>query len=161
MKRVLLSLIFTAAPLLAQAQIGVSINVGAPEFFGQINIGNESRPPVIYANPVIVQAPAYGYNAAPMYLRVPEDHHRHWNRYCAQYNACGRQVYFVTDNWYRNDYAPRYAREHEQDRGYERERDHDREHDRDHDNGRDHDNERDHDNGRDHDHGHDHHDERN
>ena len=153
MKRLLLSLFFVAAPLLAQAQIGVSVNVGEPGFFGQINIGNEPRPPVIYANPVIVQAPAYGYNSAPMYLRVPEDHHRHWNRYCAQYNACGRQVYFVTDDWYHNAYAPRYAREHDRDHEHDRDREHE------HDRGQEHD----HNNEHDHDHGHEHgnHDERN
>ena len=136
MKRILLSLLFVAAPLLAQAQVGVSVNIGEPGFFGQINLGNEPRPPVIYANPVIVQAPSNGYNAAPMYLRVPEEHHKHWNRYCAQYNACGRQVYFVTDDWYNNSYAPRYThgRDNEHDRGHEREHEHDneRDHERDH-----------------------------
>lgn len=137
MNRILLSLLMIGAPLLAQAQVGVSINIGQPGFFGQIELGNQPRPPVIYANPVIIQTPAFGYIAAPLYLRVPPEHHKHWNRYCGQYNACGRQVYFVTDDWYQNDYAPRYAHERENDHGHGHDNEH--EHGHGHGHGHDHD----------------------
>ncbi len=35
-------------------------------------------------------------------------HEKHWRKHCAQYNACGRPVYFVRDDWYNNEYVPRY-----------------------------------------------------
>lgn len=120
MKRLLISLALVAAPLLASAQVGVSVNIGQPGFYGQINLGNAAPPPVIYANPVIIQAPPPDVVLVPMYLRVPPDQHRNWGRYCHEYNACGRQVYFVSDDWYRNTYAPQYQQEHE----YEHEHEH-------------------------------------
>jgi len=141
MKRLIVSMALIASPLLAQAQVGVSVNIGEPGFFGQIEIGNQPPPPVVYAAPVIVEAPPVGVVLAPLYLRVPPEHHRDWKRYCHQYNACNRHVYFVNDDWYRNTYAPQYAREH----GHEN-----HEHEHEHDHG--HDNEHEHDHGHDHDH---------
>ncbi|PRC92122.1 hypothetical protein S2091_3257 [Solimicrobium silvestre] len=134
-----------AAPLLAHAQ--VSINIGQPGFYGQIEIGNAPPPQVVYSAPVIVQAAPTQEAYPPMYLRVPEEHHRDWRRYCHEYNACNRQVYFVTNDWYNNSYAPHYAREHGHghDHEYEeRERERDRDHERDHGHDRDHEHERDH-----------------
>jgi hypothetical protein len=48
----------------------------------------------------------------PLYLRVPPGHAKKWSKHCGAYNACGRRVYFVRDDWYVNDYAPRYRSEH-------------------------------------------------
>jgi len=112
MKRLLISLVLISSPLLAGAQVGVSVNIGEPGFYGQIDIGNMPRPPVVYSAPVIVEAPQGDMNYPPLYLRVPPEHHKNWRKYCHQYNACNRQVYFVTDDWYHNSYAPRYAKEH-------------------------------------------------
>ncbi len=99
-----------AAPVAAQAaDVGVSVSIGEPGFYGRIDIGN-TRPDVVYAQPVIiqrVQAPP-----PPVYLRVPPGHEKQWRRYCAQYGACGRPVYFVRDTWYREVYAPQYRHEH-------------------------------------------------
>lgn len=102
-----------AVPLFAQAQVGVSINVGEPGFYGQINIGNAAPPPVVYAQPMIVEQPAGGVVEAPLYLRVPEEHHRNWRKYCHQYNACNRKVFFVTEDWYGKTYANHRHDEHE------------------------------------------------
>jgi len=118
------------SPLLANAQVSGSINIGEPGFFGQINIGTTAPPPVVYATPVVIQ-PAPGPELAPIYLRVPPEHHKNWGRYCHEYNACGRKVFFVQDDWYRNTYAPQYKREHEHDHHDEHERreyDHHEEH---------------------------------
>jgi hypothetical protein len=52
------------------------------------------------------------YVEAPLYLRVPPGHIKKWSKHCRAYNACGRQVYFVQDNWYNNVYAPQYRQEH-------------------------------------------------
>jgi hypothetical protein len=49
---------------------------------------------------------------APLYLRVPPGHAKNWRRYCDRYRACGRPVYFVQDDWYRHEYAPRYQERH-------------------------------------------------
>ena len=112
--------------------VGVSVTVGQPGFYGRIDLGNFGPPPVVYEQPVIVQRPVR-YIAEPIYLRVPPGHQKKWAKHCAAYNACGRNVYFVRDDWYVNEYAPRYRREHEHRgddrRDYDR-RDYDR-HDRD------------------------------
>jgi len=166
MKKVLFASLITlaaigAAPAHAGVNLGVSINVGEPGFYGQIDLGNAPAPALIYPQPVIYGAVVAG---PPLYLRVPVGYERHWGRYCAQYHACGRQVYFVKDDWYRNVYAPHYhdhyyegrwhderrgpppppprGPEHRDDHGnpHDRDRhdnrDHDREHDRDHDHDR-------------------------
>lgn len=116
MKKLLIFIAFLASPLLAAASI--SIYVGDPGYYGQILIDNR-RPPVVYANPIIVNhAPGIAYQ--PLYLRVPPGHYQHWARYChtyASYNACHRPVYFVRDDWYRDDFAPHYRHHH--GRGYD------------------------------------------
>jgi hypothetical protein len=88
------------------ADVGVSINVGQPGFYGQIDIGNVSRPQVLYAQPVWVQRRPV--EIEPIYLRVPPGHEKKWSKHCARFNACGRPVYFVRDDWYRNTYVPYY-----------------------------------------------------
>lgn len=95
--------------LTAQAEVGVSVNIGQPGFYGQIDVGDYyPRPEVIYTQPrVIYVEPAYQY-AQPIYLRVPPGHAKRWSSYCGRYSACGRPVYFVQDGWYKNVYAPRY-----------------------------------------------------
>ncbi len=93
----------------AQADVGVSVSIGQPGFYGQLDIGDYyPRPQLIYAEPrVIYVEPAYHY-AQPIYLRVPPGHAKRWSNYCGRYNACGRPVYFVQDTWYQSVYAPRY-----------------------------------------------------
>jgi hypothetical protein len=115
-----------AASCSAMAATGVSVSVGQPGFYGQIDVGGYPQPQLVYAQPVMVRPAPYG--AAPMYLYAPPGHIKHWSRYCNRYGACNRPVYFVQDRWYRNDYAPRYRREH----GYDdRHHHHHRHHDHD------------------------------
>lgn len=105
-----LSVAALCAPLVAQAaDVGVSISVGDPNFYGRIDIGN-ARPEVVYAQPVIIER--VHTPPPPVYLRVPPGHERHWSKHCARYGACGRPVYFVRDVWYRDVYAPQYRRDH-------------------------------------------------
>jgi len=121
------------------ADVGVSINVGQPGFYGQINIGNVPQPPaVIYTQPTYVEQPPVGVVVQPLYLRVPPGHEKHWAKHCAEYNACGRPVYFVREDWYQEHY-----RHHDRDDEGEDRHGHGHGHDRDHD--------------EDHDHGHGHH----
>jgi hypothetical protein len=90
------------------ADVGVSVNIGQPGFYGRIDIGNVPQPRVIYAQPMIIQQAPMGYARQPIYLRVPPGHEKHWDKNCHKYNACGQPVYFVQDNWYRNEYVPAY-----------------------------------------------------
>ncbi|TFW70163.1 hypothetical protein C3Y98_11935 [Methylotenera oryzisoli] len=94
------------------ADVGVSISVGQPGFYGQIDIGDYPypQPRVIYREPIIVHRHVDVYE--PMYLRVPPGHYKNWRRYCGRYNACGRPVYFVQDRWYHDDFAPQYRARH-------------------------------------------------
>src|SRR3546814_17829399 len=99
----------------AMADVGVSINIGEPGFYGRLDIGNAPQPRLIYAQPVIIEHVAV--RPAPIYLRVPPGHEKHWARYCGAYHACGRPVYFVQDGWYRDVYAPDYRKRHGNDHG--------------------------------------------
>ena len=119
MKRFLLAVAMAAvaSPVLA-ADVGVSINVGEPGFYGRIDIGDFPQPQVIYQQPIIIHRPPAPMMVAPIYLRVPPGYEKHWGRHCHEYDACGKPVYFVRDKWYNDVYAPRY-REH---RGYRDER---------------------------------------
>ncbi|WP_426171749.1 hypothetical protein [Pseudoduganella sp. R-34] len=114
--------------------VGVSVTVGQPGFYGRIDLGNMAPPPVLYPQPVIIQRPARVI-AEPLYLRVPPGHAKDWAKHCGKYNACGRNVYFVRDEWYTNEYAPRYRDDH---RGGGRDYDRDDRGDRDDDRGHGH-----------------------
>lgn len=119
MKKVLFATLLGVCTVPAFAgDIGVSISVGQPGFYGQIDIGNTPRPPVVYAQPVVVaRAPEYA-SAQPIYLHVPPGHEKHWNKHCGEYHACGRPVYFVRDDWYNNEYVPRHRDHDDGDHGH-------------------------------------------
>ena len=97
-----------AAPVQAgDAYVNATVGgVFAPGVYGQIQIGNNPPPPLLYPQPVVItRGPAYV--AEPLYLYVPPGHAKHWGKHCAKYNACGRPVYFVrADNnnrWWDRD----------------------------------------------------------
>ncbi len=120
MKRFLLSAVIAAATLTTAAlaaDVGVSVSIGQPGFYGQIDIGDFPRPRLIYAQPIIVER-GISMNREPLYLRVPPGHARHWSKHCHEYHACGERVYFVHDDWYEREYVPRYQERH-RDRGYD------------------------------------------
>jgi hypothetical protein len=130
-------------PALA-ADVGVSISIGEPGFYGRIDIGDFPQPQVIYRQPILVERVPV--NSPPVYLRVPPGHRKHWSKHCHKYNACGERVFFVQDNWYSREYVPRYQEQHRERRDDRRDeqrdehrgnkkndhRGHDRDHDRDH-----------------------------
>ena len=61
----------------AHAQAYVNATVGgelAPGVYGRINIGNAPPPPLLYAEPVIIQRPAVVVPRAPIYMYVPPGH---------------------------------------------------------------------------------------
>jgi hypothetical protein len=145
MKRIFLLLIVLLPAVQAHAEVGVSVSVGQPGFYGQIDIGDYApQPQVIYTQPVIIESvPAYA-RPAPIYLHVPPGHAKRWSTYCGRYNACGVPVYFVRNTWYNDVYVPKYS-EHERG-GHGNDR-HDDSHDYHGSRGRGHDNGHGHDNG--------------
>lgn len=117
MKRLFLTaaLISACAPTLA-ADVGVSVSIGQPGFYGRVDIGNFPRPQVVYAEPVIIQPTPIAVVRQPVYLHVPPGHAKDWGKHCGKYNACGQPVYFVQDRWYNDVYVPQYR---ERRSGYE------------------------------------------
>lgn len=118
MKRFLIAAAIAAAtvttPALA-ADVGVSVSIGQPGFYGRLDIGGYPQPQVIYRQPIAIQRVPV--NRPPIYLRVPPGHAKHWSKHCREYNACGERVYFVQDNWYNREYVPRYQQQHRDRRG--------------------------------------------
>lgn len=105
----LIATVLAAAPALA-ADVGVSIAIGEPGFYGRIDIGNAPAPVLVYREPIIVMQVQ---QVAPLvYLRVPPGHSRNWKDHCGAYGACGQRVYFVQDGWYSDVYAPHYRKQH-------------------------------------------------
>jgi hypothetical protein len=147
MKRFLgaVALAALTAPAFA-ADVGVSVRVGEPGFYGRIDIGNFPQPQVIYRQPVVIETVVVHEAREPIYLRVPPGHQKNWRKHCGRYNACGERVYFVQDDWYNREYAPRYrerhggdqGERHDEDRGERHDDDRGKGHDRGHGNGRGH-----------------------
>jgi hypothetical protein len=96
-----------AAPVHAQ-DVGVSINIGQPGFYGRIDIGNVPPPVVMYPQPVIIQPAPVAVVRQPIYLHVPPGHAKNWSKHCYRYSACNQPVYFVQDSWYQQVYVPQY-----------------------------------------------------
>ncbi|MBS1211953.1 MAG: hypothetical protein H6R26_569 [Proteobacteria bacterium] len=118
MKRLLFAAALAAATVPALAtDVGVSVSIGQPGFYGRLDIGGYPQPQVIYRRPIVVEGMPV--DRPPVYLRVPPGHAKHWRKHCREYNACGERVYFVKDNWYEREYVPRYQ-EHHRDRRDER-----------------------------------------
>ena len=111
MKRTVLALALAAVAVPAAAQVGVSIGVNQPGFYGQINIGNMPQPQVVYTQPVVIAPPppTVVVPVQPVYLHVPPGHIKHWSKHCYEYNACNRPVYFVQEDWFNRVYMPAYT----------------------------------------------------
>lgn len=90
------------------ADLGVSVNISEPGFYGRIDIGRVPAPVLIYSQPVIIEQRPVNVMRQPIYLHVPPGHEKKWDKHCSRYNACGQPVFFVQDGWYRDVYAPRY-----------------------------------------------------
>ena len=118
MKRYVVSLLLAAATLPAfAADVGVSVTVGQPGFYGRIDIGNAPPPVLIYPQPVVIQRVYVAQPPPPLYLHVPPGHAQKWSKHCQKYDACSRPVYFVKDDWYNNVYVPHYQQVHASSNG--------------------------------------------
>ncbi len=92
------------------ADVGVSVTVGQPGYYGRIDIGNFPPPQLIYAQPVVIERVPVGVAPRPLYLHVPPGHAKDWRKHCGKYNACGEPVYFVSENWYNDVYVKGHAK---------------------------------------------------
>jgi hypothetical protein len=117
MKRYLLATMLIAATPAMATDVGVSISVGQPGFYGQIDIGNVPRPVVVYPQPVVIQPVRVVQPVQPIYLHVPPGHAKNWRKHCHKYDACSRPVYFVKEDWYNNVYVPQYQAQHPSSNG--------------------------------------------
>ena len=138
MKHFLIALTIIVSAATAQAaDVGVSVSVGQPGFYGRIDIGDFARPQLINPRPIVIMPPRGRVVEEPIYLRVPPGQAKKWNKHCRKYNACGKPVYFVQDRWYNDVYVPRHRegrmrqgrgpdRGHGGDKGHDRGRGHDR-----------------------------------
>lgn len=118
MKRYVVLLLLAASALPAFAtDVGVSVSVGQPGFYGRIDIGNAPRPVLIYPQPVVIQKVYVAQPPPPLYLHVPPGHAQKWSKHCHKYDACSRPVYFVKDDWYNNVYVPHYQQVHASSNG--------------------------------------------
>jgi hypothetical protein len=109
-KKLLLLALACTASVAIGADIGVSVSVGQPGFYGQIDIGDYPQPQLLYRQPIYVDP--YGRGRPPIYMHVPPGHAKNWRKHCQQYNACGERVYFVQDQWYQREYVPRHQERH-------------------------------------------------
>jgi len=129
MRKLIRLAVMLATPVVAFAtDVGVSISVGQPGFYGQINLGPNLVPQLLYPQPVIIMAPPPTAVLTPVYLHVPPGHAKRWKKHCHKYNACGRRVYFVKDDWYNNTYVPYYRDHRDEYRDNRRRHDHDDDH---------------------------------
>lgn len=102
-----------ASPVFA-ADVGVSVSIGQPGFYGRLDIGDYPPPQVIYRRPIVIERVPM--DRPPIYLRVPPGHAKHWSKNCRKYDACGERVFFVQNNWYNREYVPRYKEQHREHR---------------------------------------------
>ena len=109
MKHILIAAcVLTATATAFAGNVGVSVTVGQPGFYGRIDIGNYPPPVVVYSQPVVIAPAPVEVSQQPIYLRVPPGQAKKWAKHCAKYNACGQPVYFVQETWYQNVYVPSY-----------------------------------------------------
>jgi len=87
--------LLAAASGFAATNVGVSVSINQPGFYGRVDLGDQPAPAVIYPQPVIIDRGPVAVYQRPIYMRVPPGHYKNWGRYCHHYNACGQPVYFV------------------------------------------------------------------
>ncbi len=116
------------APLAVAGDVGVDVTIRGeivPGVYGRVDLTNRERPPVVYAQPVVIERPPPHVVVEPIYLHVPPGHAKNWRKHCHEYHACNRPVYFVKSA----EYEPGYRRD-DHGHGHDKDHDHDHDHDR-------------------------------
>ena len=111
---VLAALVVVSTSAARAGDLGINVILSgqvAPGIYGQVQLGNAAPPPVVYAQPMLVEPQSSP--PPPVYLHVPPGHAKNWRKHCHEYHACNRPVYFVRSA----EYAPDYDRR-DGDRGH-------------------------------------------
>lgn len=111
MRHFFLAALIACTPAIA-ADVAVSVEIGEPGFYGRIDIGSFPQPRVLFPTPVVIRPIPVGVIRAPLYIKVPPGHEKHWDKHCAEYGACGYPVFFVDEGWYDTVYVPAYREKH-------------------------------------------------
>ena len=96
------------------ADVGISVSIGQPGFYGRIDLGPAPTPQLVYQQPIVIEPAPMVVAPAPLYLHVAPGHAKHWRDHCREYNACGVPVYFVRNKWYNQVYVPHYQQHPDQ-----------------------------------------------
>src|SRR5260370_13215071 len=86
------------------ADVGVSVSVGEPGFYGRVDIGSFPPPTLVFPQPVVIRPAPVVVAPQPIYLHVPPGHSKHWSKHCHKYNAYAQPIYFLQDSWYNDVY---------------------------------------------------------
>jgi len=122
MKRLLFAAALAATTFPAFASdVGFSVSIGQPGFYGRLDIGGYPQPEVLYRQPRVMYQSAM--TRPPIYMNVPPGHAKDWRKHCRHYNACGERVYFVQNNWYEREYVSHYQTQHGDRRNNQRDDD--------------------------------------
>jgi hypothetical protein len=112
-----------AAPLAMAGDVSVGVTITGeivPGVYGRVDLANRPPPTLVYEQPVIIERPPPRVIVEPIYMHVPPGHAKNWCKYCHQYHACNRPVYFVRSA----EYEPGYRRDdhrhddHDHDHGH-------------------------------------------
>ena len=113
----LAALVFAAtAPLANAGDVSVGVTITGeivPGVYGRVDLANRPPPPLVYAQPVVIERPPPRVIVEPVYLHVPPGHAKNWRKHCHEYHACNRPVYFVKSA----EYEPGYRRD-DRDKGH-------------------------------------------
>jgi hypothetical protein len=105
---IVLGLTLSSAAAVAHAgdvSVGVTITGEImPGVYGRVDLANRPPPPLVYAEPLIIERPPPRVIVEPVYLHVPPGHAKNWRKHCHEYHACNRPVYFVKSAEYESDY---------------------------------------------------------
>lgn len=105
----LATVVFASAAQMAGAADKVATMItGAitPGVYGRVDMANRTRPPLVYEQPMFIEHPQTEGKVEPVYLHVPPEHAKNWRKYCDDYEACDKPVYFVKSEEYEPGYEP-------------------------------------------------------
>lgn len=87
---------FAGACLAADTAVKV-IAVGdiKPGVYGKVDLKGAPPPPTVNMEPVIMVKQVRVEPPAPIYLHVPPDQVKNWDKECRKYSACNVPVFFV------------------------------------------------------------------
>ncbi len=113
-----------AVPAQAGTNIDVTIGINAPGQYGRIDVNNYPQVQLVTPRAIVYAPSPVAIHQQPIYLYVPQGHQTNWGRYCGRYGACGQPVYFVQENWVRDEYR----HQHDKNKGKKKDKRHDRKH---------------------------------